>query len=760
MPEAVSIAPRSPIAMALVLLLLAAPVPAASGEWRGVVVDDEGRPVAGAFVRSHATGDATWTDARGLFALDARPEDDVLVVARAGFAEAVLFAPGGGASGLRAVLRPGHDEAGSTLLAEANASMEPALALAGQSRHSVLAAPVRVPFLVEPGTSSVEARLEWTPAQAQAYGDVLLDVEILLKPEGLSALRTRGPSPITIALPQAVVVHHPGEWEVVVRPADSLALRVDVHVEIWAEQGPLALKHVQGAPPQLRSPVASQVPTAPPTMDVLDVAIDNETEDGFEIRLGLAQVGTLEASRLAYAHWVVHWTYAGDRYFAAMSAHPREAQSVRGEALDFSAGDCDDVCRKKHSIVGAIEWGTPGAVRFTVPKDKVGSVADGMLLSDLGVLVYESADDLVVEASRSAGVLVVERAEGGSSYRFGAHEYDLPRDVREAALRGRPSSDPLQGGEQAALALVSAPAGAGGWMLGAGATAVLVVGASVVVAWRGKTRLPAPPGHYEAVRELGRGASSRVVLARQHALDRHVAIKEALGGDGAERARLLREARTLARLDHPNVVRIHNVEERPEGVAIVMEYVAGGSLQDRLDRGLGFSRVEAAEVWRDVLRGLAAIHQAGIVHRDLKPANVLLTTDGSAKLADFGVARDAAEETLHGDAPGGLFGTPLYMAPEQLRREPPTPASDVYSASAIAFELFTGRRLVDAAGCRTTWDLLLAPRARPDDDPALDGTMRRLLSRALAEDPACRSADAGLLAIEVEEAISRLKATR
>jgi DNA-binding beta-propeller fold protein YncE len=202
---------------------------------------------------------------------------------------------------------------------------------------------------------------------------------------------------------------------------------------------------------------------------------------------------------------------------------------------------------------------------------------------------------------------------------------------------------------------------------------------------------PIIPG-YEILREVGRGGMGVVYLARQLSCDRQVALKMLLTapqtGPQEQRHRFRAEAHAVARLQHPGVVQLFEVGENEGRPYLVMEYVAGGSLADRLD-GTPLPPQEAALVEK-LARATHAAHQAEIIHRDLKPANVLLA-GGEPKITDFGLAKrlDVAGQTVS----GAIVGTPSYMAPEQASSKGKAvgPATDVYGLGAILYELLTGR---------------------------------------------------------------------
>lgn len=203
---------------------------------------------------------------------------------------------------------------------------------------------------------------------------------------------------------------------------------------------------------------------------------------------------------------------------------------------------------------------------------------------------------------------------------------------------------------------------------------------------------------YRVEKELGRGGMGVVYLARDTRIDREVAIKVLLGGGFAgdlPRQRLLSEATTVARLDHPNIVRLYEVGEFEDVPYLVLEYVCGETLRQRTLRQQ-FTPTQAAGVVATLARAVEHAHANGVIHRDLKPQNVILASGPEdvlvPKLTDFGIAKRFGEESaLTGT--GVLLGTPVYMAPEQAtsRREAISPRTDVYSLGAILYELLTGR---------------------------------------------------------------------
>jgi eukaryotic-like serine/threonine-protein kinase len=250
-------------------------------------------------------------------------------------------------------------------------------------------------------------------------------------------------------------------------------------------------------------------------------------------------------------------------------------------------------------------------------------------------------------------------------------------------------------------------------------------------------------GRYRLLERLGTGAMAQIWLARDLELDRAVAIK--ILRPDADRARFRREARAVAGLSHPNVCRLYDFGETDEGPFMVLEYLAGGSLAARIERGTPLPDDETRRIAVDVAAGLAHAHDNGLVHRDLKPANVLFDEEGRAKIADFGIVRAAGTDEL--TETGAVLGTATYISPEQAGGEPATPASDVYSFGVVLFELLTGRppfeseSAIDVARRHRTEPAPPVSELRPDAPPELAG----LAGAALSKDPAARPPDGDAL---------------
>jgi len=251
---------------------------------------------------------------------------------------------------------------------------------------------------------------------------------------------------------------------------------------------------------------------------------------------------------------------------------------------------------------------------------------------------------------------------------------------------------------------------------------------------------------YRLIERLGAGAMGRVYRARDETLRRDVAVKiyDADPRDDVDPARRSAEARVLASLDHPSLVTLYDA--RVTGglpVYLVMELIEGPTLQRRIDDG-AMPAAEVAKVLSDLAQALAAVHRAGIVHRDVKPSNVLLrspqagTGPVEAVLADFGVAH--LLDTPRLTSPGTIIGTAAYLAPEQVRGEPPQAASDVYALGLLTIEMLT--RLHPFPGGTLEETVLARLTRQPDVPGELGYAWKSLLSAMTSPEPSCRpSAD-------------------
>ncbi|MEP7020488.1 MAG: serine/threonine-protein kinase [Pseudonocardiales bacterium] len=263
------------------------------------------------------------------------------------------------------------------------------------------------------------------------------------------------------------------------------------------------------------------------------------------------------------------------------------------------------------------------------------------------------------------------------------------------------------------------------------------------------TRSPMPRG-YEFVRVLGSGGYGWVALARQSALDRLVAVKTLYSGgyDQAERRRLEREGRALARLRDTRIVAIYAMEEVGDDLALVLEYVDGGDLKGAL-KDHTLSGPQLLRVLTDTATALDRAAAAGIVHRDVKPGNVLVTRDGRGKLTDFGLARLTASAGEFRTGGPVVIGTPLYMAPEQINDpEHESSAGDAYSFAAMAYQVLLGRPPFKGDALDLFWNHTRVPPPPPRSIlPTLSADADAVLQAGLAKHPAHRPTPGQLMAI-------------
>jgi beta-lactam-binding protein with PASTA domain len=260
-------------------------------------------------------------------------------------------------------------------------------------------------------------------------------------------------------------------------------------------------------------------------------------------------------------------------------------------------------------------------------------------------------------------------------------------------------------------------------------------------------------GRYHVVSRLARGGMATVYEAVDSRLDRTIALKvmhPGLAEDEEFVSRFIREAKSAARLSHPNVVAVYDQGADDGHVFLAMEHVPGRTLRDLLREVGRLNPRQALEVFEPMLAALGAAHQAGIVHRDVKPENVLLSDDGQVKVADFGLARAVANATSHTTS-GILMGTVGYLSPEQVERGLADPRSDVYAAGIVLFEMLTGDKPYDGETA-----LQVAYRHVHDDVPppssvvpGLPAELDALVVRATSRDPEKRPADAKRFRAEV-----------
>ena len=277
-------------------------------------------------------------------------------------------------------------------------------------------------------------------------------------------------------------------------------------------------------------------------------------------------------------------------------------------------------------------------------------------------------------------------------------------------------------------------------------------------------------GPYEITAKIGAGGMGEVYRARDTKLGRDVALKvlpEAFARDPERLARFEREAKILAALNHPHIAQIHGLEESGRVPALVLEFVDGPTLADRIAQG-SIPLAEAVTIARQIADALEAAHEQGIIHRDLKPANIKLRTDGTVKVLDFGLAKALdptsagsvdlmASPTMTSPSPmtaaGVILGTASYMSPEQARGQAINKRTDIWAFGCVLFEMLAGRMVFPG---RTISDAMAAVLERAPDwtalPPATPPPVRNALARCLEKDPKLRWRDIGDVRIQLDDA--------
>jgi eukaryotic-like serine/threonine-protein kinase len=278
-------------------------------------------------------------------------------------------------------------------------------------------------------------------------------------------------------------------------------------------------------------------------------------------------------------------------------------------------------------------------------------------------------------------------------------------------------------------------------------------------------------GSYKIFTPLGAGGMGEVYRARDTKLGRDVAIKilpEGFADDPDRIARFQREAQVLAALNHPHIAAIHGLEESNAVRFLVLEFVDGQSLADRLAGGNPLPTEEALALARQIMDALEAAHEKAIIHRDLKPANIMLTVDGQVKVLDFGLAKvDPASAAASGASAGMthsptltfaatqagvILGTAAYMSPEQAKGRPADKRSDVWAFGCVVFEMLTGRRAFEGEDVSDTLAAIL--RGEPDWSALpsdLPGQVRTIVMRCLQKDRKARIPDISVVRFLLDE---------
>lgn len=274
-----------------------------------------------------------------------------------------------------------------------------------------------------------------------------------------------------------------------------------------------------------------------------------------------------------------------------------------------------------------------------------------------------------------------------------------------------------------------------------------------------KNPAPEPPaliGRYKVLRPLGRGGMGEVFLAEHTILQRQVAIKLPVFSEHNREqliARFYREARAMAKVEHPNLCRIHEVGEIDGRPFLAMAYIDGETLAQKLRSGQSMTADEAVAIVHKLATAMAAAHEAKVVHRDLKPGNVMIDKKGVPWITDFGLVKSQEPIDDELSTAGTIVGTPAYMAPEQVMGDGNTigPVTDVYAIGVILYELLTGRRPFPGKGMAVMGQIASGnPPAAPSSFAKVDKKLESICLKAMAFDPAARFQSAEELARALE----------
>ena len=252
---------------------------------------------------------------------------------------------------------------------------------------------------------------------------------------------------------------------------------------------------------------------------------------------------------------------------------------------------------------------------------------------------------------------------------------------------------------------------------------------------------PARFGRYELLERIGQGTLGVLYRARDTVLGREVAVKVMAAGflgDEAAHARFFHEAKAAARLQHVNIVTVFEFGEQEDTPFIVMEFLRGFSLAERLRQNTTMPLREKVDIAIQLCAGLEAAHKQGVVHRDVKPANVWLCLNGTVKLLDFGIATAASSHATVAD----VFASPGYMSPEQIEGREVDTRTDIFSAGAVVYEMLTGRHPFEADSPTAVMLKIVKDVPRRIEEGDLPAALKTAVARALEKSPAARYARA------------------
>jgi serine/threonine protein kinase len=268
-------------------------------------------------------------------------------------------------------------------------------------------------------------------------------------------------------------------------------------------------------------------------------------------------------------------------------------------------------------------------------------------------------------------------------------------------------------------------------------------------------------GPYRVGERIGAGGMGEVYKARDTRLEREVALKVLpanVMGDADRRARFIREARAASRLNHPNTVTVYDIGEQEGRVFIAMEYVAGKTLDMVIPPG-GLSLADTLKYAIQITAALAKAHAAGIIHRDLKPGNIMITSDGTVKVVDFGLAKltqpqtgvDASTATAQPGTHAGMFmGTPAFMSPEQAEGKSVDPRSDIFSLGSVLYQMASGKRAFSGDSMMATMAAVLQKEPDPLPETVVP-ELQKVVVRCLKKDPERRFQSMADVRVSLEE---------
>ena len=264
--------------------------------------------------------------------------------------------------------------------------------------------------------------------------------------------------------------------------------------------------------------------------------------------------------------------------------------------------------------------------------------------------------------------------------------------------------------------------------------------------------------NYRVIKKIGQGGMGHVYVAEDLSLGRLVALKVLapyLVEDPEILERFRFEARSQARLIHPNITMVYSFLEEDEKAYLVLEFVDGETLESRINREGRIAAKETGAIFRKILDAMGYAHSKGVIHRDIKPGNIAFTSDGNVKIMDFGIALNIAESGRL-TRTGHVLGTPHYMAPEQILSQEVTAAADIYALGITLFEMLTGRLPFDS---KSDYEIRVAQINHPPPSPRSFGypditpELEEVILKALAKAPGERFASAGEFREALEEAV-------